>query len=485
MSLLSLSNELLSEITRNLIPTMDTDLGSYEPHPDIKPCRLALLALSKTSRRLNIISIPYLYHSICILDLRALFDILGTLILHDHLAGLVRVVNLATPLDQELDDYTDQKSEEIFADLTADTKAYGYLDRCFGDFFTGDAGELTWSNCDGYPESACALLLCLVSELEALYIHLPNWNAGDYEVLMGFFETSYAEEGDGTFAQRLSLLSLTANPHACDPFLPADTPQCFMGTAGNIKRLEIFGANLLFQDDDAPFTAAKWRNLEAIEVSYACTTGEWWYRLCKEARPKLKRIDISISPRFNEEGVQCQPGYNEAFALCADSLEYLRFGVEWMHNYVSHLGPARGLSCLPSMQKLKYLEVSITVIFSSLATIKESDIRNCLPPSLETICLSDELWEPWQDSVPEKGTDDLVKEHAMALKRAMIQLVLYSEQKLPLLTDVHVRVNKSYWKFDETEVRGLCTVSEVGTAFHVDCITLQGRKEHGCSGGHQ
>jgi len=42
-------------------------------------------------------------------------------------------------------------------------------------------------SCDDYPESACALLLCLTHKLETLYMHLPAWNAGEYDALVTFF----------------------------------------------------------------------------------------------------------------------------------------------------------------------------------------------------------------------------------------------------------------------------------------------------------
>lgn len=469
MSLLSLSNELLNAIARNLVPTMETDLGSYGPDPDFGCCRLALLALAKTNRRLNAIAIPHLYHTVCIEDLRAVFDLLGTLIVHDDLAGLVRVLNVTASLDDNLDDYTDEKSQAIFAAMTVDMRAHRYLARCFGDSFTGEARELTWSKCDDYPESACALLLCLASKLEALYIHMPNWNVSDYDVLIRFFKE------DGTFPQHLSLLSLTADPNADDPCLPQETPECFMGPTGNIKHLELFGAYLLlYGNDDKPFPAAKWRNLETVDVQYAYTAGGWWYRLCEEARPPLKRIHISISPYFDGKGNGNQPGYNEAFALCADSLEYLRLDMGPSDYVTSHFGPTRRLSCLPSLRKLKHLELSVAPLFGGWR-MGCADVCDYLSPSLESIRL-------YEDDYRYPEVRGVLYD---SIKTAWKQLVLHSEQKLPFLRRVHILmglhedvVERFEKEFDEEpdgpKLKSLCTMSVTGSRVEIECIPLQG-----------
>ena len=463
MGLSALPSELLEEVAWNLVPTMDADLGSYQPDPEINTCRLALLALAKTNRTMNAVAIRHLYHTVCITDIRALFEFLGTLILHDHLADLVRVLSIATSLEEDLDTYTEKKSGEIFAGITGDMTAHGYLSRCFDDFT--EASELTWSNCDGYAESACALLLCLATKLDALSMHCPNWNAGEYEVLTSVFETSYQE--GVAFVKHLSRLSLIADPTASDPLLPAGTPQSFMGS-GNIKNLELFGANLF--REDTPISAGKWRNLETVRISYAYTTGAWWYRLCKEVGPNLRTVDISISPYFNEPGDETGPGYNDAFQLCAASLEHLRFNVAWMSNFASHLGPGKRLSCLPSLLRLKHLEVSVTVLFESPVTMGRINICDILPSSLERLCLCEEMWEPWQDSVMGMDPDGLEREHARLLKRALFQLALQSEEKLPWLRWVGFRVSNKYWAFDETELKGLCTVSKVGSIDEITCV---------------
>jgi len=61
MELLRLSNEMIDEIARHLVPSMANDLAAFNPDPDIAACRIALLSLAKTNKRLNTIAIRQLY----------------------------------------------------------------------------------------------------------------------------------------------------------------------------------------------------------------------------------------------------------------------------------------------------------------------------------------------------------------------------------------------------------------------------------------
>jgi len=123
MQLLSLSNELLHAVARNLIPQTDTILGSYSLDTSVKECRLALLALAKVCQRLRSIAIPCLYHTVFVTDAGALFDFLGALVFNDHLTDLVRVLNVTAPLDEYPYGDVDEKSEGIFQHITSKMKA--------------------------------------------------------------------------------------------------------------------------------------------------------------------------------------------------------------------------------------------------------------------------------------------------------------------------------------------------------------------------
>ncbi|KAK0640723.1 hypothetical protein B0T16DRAFT_448372 [Cercophora newfieldiana] len=468
MPLLDLSNELLNEIAMHLIPSMDGDLASYVPDPDIAVCRITLLSLAKTNRRLNATAIRHLYHTVCIDDLHMLFALLRTFILNDDLADMVRVLSVFASLNEDLDPDTDEMSEQMFAGLTPDLKAHQFLGYCFEDMDSMEASDLTWTNCDNYPQSACALLLYLTGKLEALYLHLPPWNAGDYRFINGVFEeSSRGRETQDTpaFVPNLSSLSLTADPRASDPRLDSDVPQCLMGNQG-IKNLEIFGATLLHDKagNFGDLLPARWSSLETIRLPYVCTRGIWLHHMCEVARPRLKRIEIWLSPRLDQRAESdTGPGYDQAFLLCADSLEHLKLGSRLVNS----------LPCLPSLLRLRSLELSVTDIFPTADAMRGADICDHFPPSLRSLFLVDDLWEPWEHS----GSPVAEEEYASLLKAAFSRLLLGSGKKLPRLRDVCVQVTASSWgDYHEksTEIRHLCTASpQFGGPFRVSGVTVQ------------
>ena len=470
MGLFRLSNELLDTVARSLIPQMHTALGADSLDSSVKEGRRALLALVKSCRKLNIIATPHLYHTVCITDLGGLFDFLGVLVFNDHLTDLVRVLNITAPLDEYLDSDSEEKSEAIFGRLTPEMRAYTHLTRCFGDF--DEPCELTCDNRDNYAESACALILSLVPRLEALYMQVPDHHVGEYERLIEFFEESCQD--DSGFASRLSLLSLTADPRTDGSLMPAQMVHSLMGS-GNIKHLELSGGNLIGGSNDS---APSWRSLEMAKVLNAYTTGVWWYRMCKDAGPKLRAIDISIAGGYSQIVVPNQPGYNEAFLLCATSLESLRLDFVGLSHTAAHLGPTGRLSCLPSMQRLARLEVPLTLIFSSPAVMEPVDICDHLPPSLRIIYLH-EVYLPWGSDMRSTSVDnDLVAAHGRLLKRSLFQMVLESSQKLPLLERVCIDGEVEGWDFDATELGDLCTEdSRRGRDIVVDCVTLQSKHQ--------
>ena len=475
MELLHLSNEVIDEIAGYLIPSMADELAAFDPDPDIAACRIALLSLAKTNIRLNTIAIRHLYHTVCIDDLRRLFTFLEALILQPQLAERVRVLSIFAPLNEGLDPYTDTKSGEIFAALTPGMHAHRFLTQCFPDADFTSAADLTWENCEDYPEAACALLLCLTDKLEALYLHLPAWNAGDYDALAAFFEGSWEQrktESDPSYAllPHLSTLSLTADPRADDSILTDDMPQALMGGRA-IKHLEVFGASLVGSPPDLleeyAFLPERWSSLESICLLGAYLSGTWWYLMCKEAGPPLQRVELSLAPRYdgggNGGGDADEPSYNEAFLLCADRLEHLRIGSP---------GLVSGLPCLVSLTRLRYLEASVTYIFSTPDAMRAADICDHLPSSLESLHLVDDLWEPWPAAEPLIAED----EYAGLLKGALVQLLCGGTAKLPRLKRVCLRASEKSWGdyHQRPEMQSLCTVSSrVGSSILMDFVTVQ------------
>ena len=272
MELSALPTELLDQIAGYFIPTMHSDPHPNNPGPDIAACRRTLLLLARMNKRLNAVAVRHLYHTVFIDDLRRLFTFLGTIIFDDYLASRVRVLNIFTSLDaQDLDFHTGGQSELKIARITPNMKAYQYLGRCFGDFT--HPRDLMRANCAEYPQSACALLLCLVEGMEHLYLRVPTWNLGDCRTLSDFFERS-CRDSHLNFVPRLSSLSLIADPEIDNPTLGSGMPQHFLGS-GAIRHLEIYGACLLIDEGgfDQPFLPARWSSLETVRLSLVCMSG--------------------------------------------------------------------------------------------------------------------------------------------------------------------------------------------------------------------
>lgn len=456
MILSDLPQEILDEVAGQLVPELRVALGSHKDvfrgHP-FQDGRLALLSLVKTNRRLNAIATRHLYHTICICDLRTLFELLGTFIWAPHLAAHVRIFAVVACLEDFLDPATASKTELMFASITVGSTIYSHLERCFGEF--EQTSELTWRNHYDCGQSTCALVLFLTTNLHTLHMHCPIWNAEQYDVLMSVFRSCHHQEGVVDFLPRLSRLCLTADPEASNPFLPDETTQAYMGL-GRIKRLELFGAYMLIEHTD--FSADVWRNVEAIHIAHACTNGAWWYRLCNEARPKLKVIEIFMSPYSPEPADKGAFGFNEALQLCTDTLKHLHLG---MPNHLSHLGPDKRLSCLPSMKLLTYLKVPAMILFKSATTMRKGDICDTLPLSLERLHLSeDKVCEPWLNDDDEDSIRE--EEYAELLRRALLQLAFNSSGRLPRLETVRVTNYNQYWNGGGQELDGICTVEKHG-----------------------
>lgn len=133
-------------------------------------------------------------------------------------------------------------------------------------------------------------------------------------------------------------------------------------------------------------------------------TRDWWYRMCKDARPPLKGIDIGLLNIYEkEEAVEENPGYNEAFQLWTVTLESLKIDPRILTS----------LPCLPSMTRVKHLGATTDSIFPTPEAMRDGDISDHLPPSLETIFIPERhFWPPWPYSdipVTQGGFTGLVK----------------------------------------------------------------------------
>ena len=423
-------------------PVTDWRENPEDPEPDDKARRATLAALARTCRMLYTVANPLLYHTLYI-DNKSFVAIRKRLTEHERLRDAVRVLDIA---------------------VVPDTRA---------------GAEPGWP----YRVKGCASVISLVENLNALHVHYP----------------SRLLEGD----------------ISKDPFLCARTIDRLMGAAKNIRHLELRDARL---NGAASFHAAAWHQLATIKALDSVITGTWLYGLCAKAKARLRIIDISTPHTFHppmekRDAVATNamatdrkygPGFNGVLKLCASSLEYLRLNVGWLPDHTWQLGPAKRLTSLRSMKKLKYLEAEPAVVFSSLRAMRNADICDFLPSSLETVRFIDEVWcgrgQDVTEGVEEEEAEveeaeapvaprvpDLLEigEHSKALRRAMLQLVLHSEQKLPLLRRVEIQYDEwtddreEYWVLDEEkDIQGLYTIytDKTGTYTVISCVPLQARK---------
>ncbi|KAK5659619.1 hypothetical protein OQA88_823 [Cercophora sp. LCS_1] len=460
MQLLDLSNELLDQILENFVPGIKSAQGLYPSRGVIaegvewdSPAKPELHALAATNRRLNAVATPYLYHTIHILQLHHFFPVLRSLICNDRLARHVRALNIDTILSPELLVPEDLKiytarnrpfARKTIDNITEDMRAHGYLKLCFGE-------GLDVSNFS-----------------RTIRINRRNYPDG-YNALKGVFDTCRAR--GIPLIENLSTLCIGCDLHCAHGLLPNNLPQQFIGSR-NVKQL------MRDKDDnrkdamkwidrhpkDEPFNPAPWRNLEVVELTYSVTTGAWWYRLCKKARPKLRSITIDLTPSCQPSRTQ-RRGYNEALQLCADSLEYLWIELPEVDEYDSQLGLTETLSCLPSLSKLRHLRTRAVLVLKSGEDLEHVDIRDRLPPSLEVLYLDDAGLNPWY----RYGADDegLMDPYPQLMKRSMLNLIMDSEHKLPMLRKVVLSlrgspsINKTLTDC-ETMLKGYCHVTKEG-----------------------
>jgi len=561
MPLLNLSNELLQPIADQFIPAPEGPIdpssilrfGWLDPEHDLR--RTTLVALAKTNKRLNAVANRALYHTILFKDrhddgnINMLAALLKTLLLHDHLRGLVRVVqtfeqfyNRSLPYPRLFQDFQRVIRGEPLPghDPLADD----------------DYGPRPWWSrptwqcfCSQYPKAAFGLLLG-ITRPEALYLATDGLRK-----LGSGYPVQELASVCGAGRRHLSLLSLAyigieqfvpycrGNEEEQHPGPHPELLEYYVSAAGgHLRHLELNGAQPLLAEKARFFNPDLWGNLQVLIVGSSIVTGEWMLKLCKEGGARLRAIDIFMPHgmtddmggygRFDDEPASLTYGYNDVLALCADSLEHFRLDMHWL---TFRTQDREMLTHLRSMRRLKHLDVEPALIFPTVADMIKGDICDYLPGSLESIqlCLCDNLYHQMMDlpagarvdwgeidhgqgydwgeidygqgdddsgEVDHGQGDDLGEvDHgqgdeflhrnyqgtewavAWASKRVLLDLVLHSEEKLPLLKSVWIQLESWYDGHEEifqvraqSELQGLYSFfGEHGKTGTIHCETLQ------------
>ncbi|KAK3896484.1 hypothetical protein C8A05DRAFT_39978 [Staphylotrichum tortipilum] len=529
MPLLDLPDELLLRIARHAGP------GWLEENFTLwtAASQSRLLSLTKTNRRLNAIATPLLYRIVSICSPRLLFGLLRTFLQSPHLATHVRTIRLASylvpppvppsPVDSqpELDDdserddselsdtshpdsreplknddsasvpdkrvYLDDELQGLLARIPPGATLHRHLALCFGPPLDQEDPRrlVSAANEDQLVESSCALVLCLTVNVLTLNLalHCVHQPRVAHAPLLHVFQGAHADPAL-RFLPFLSHLHLVADSEDETP-TPDEISQAYMA-AGRVTNLELDSVNL--EQQETGWDPRIWRDLERIDAADTFTGGAWWYRLCSEARPGLRQIQIYpwlASNDAEDDEDAPGPGLNDALRLCADTLTELSVTLVDQPAYMAQLGPDRCLSCLRSMRVLVHLELSASLLFESPDAMWRGDICNALPPSLTTLHLQENSgYEPWGGAILDdrfgnwkvNDLDELddrsasqhhpdnplpmPHQYAVLLRRALLQLALNSSDRLPRLETVCItRDAMEHWPAWGPELAAISTIS--------------------------
>ena len=448
-----LPTEILLKVFSHLAvpPGSYSEDGKYRHDNERAISRRTLLTLTRSgNRRLYQAASRYLYHTVVLDSLDSFFLFLRTIVRADDLAKRVRVLWVATLLFREsLGDLPAAESESIIAGITSDLPAYAYLPRCFGDLsgpdnFRWGGGPMVGGR-GWFGQSACCLLLCLVTKVETLFLtysETKRW-AYTYRSLAIFLERSYRDGLPLLPSLRSLSLSALRNPNWMDSILsmfPPPSDFTVLLGSGKVEHLELY--NLDLQDGD--FEPEQWAAVESLRCWSVGPELSWaLQRMHQHARPSLKKLDIALAHSQEYTGLFLADRHlDRSIALFADTLESLRITIT-----PGTTPPLlrRGLmDCLVALSHLRELDVSATLLFPDESAMELADIRTLLPASLEKVRFDEtelESWDVWRIQWGKPWG------FQRALKEIFLALVWTSGERLPRLRTVEVAmcVEKGRW----------------------------------------
>jgi len=152
---------------------------------------------------------------------------------------------------------------------------------------------------------------------------------------------------------------------------------------------------------------------------------------------------MSISQYVNSFPVAAgEAGFNEAFELCASSLEYLRIQMEDPRGprWDSHFGPARRLTCLPSMPLLREIEIPVAFLCPSVDDMRQHEILDLVPTGLESIYLTEDMGSDWFVPHLDGSIDCRAQDFKNLLGGCFIQLWTAGGGRFPALQNISLEV---------------------------------------------
>ncbi|KAL2265129.1 hypothetical protein VTJ83DRAFT_6229 [Remersonia thermophila] len=482
LGLLNLPDELLLNISKRFVSNLPAPSYSRQhcaTHEDdlIIGTRLALLALTKTCRRLNAIATPTLYQNIRVQDFKTLYRLVNTLLEEPYLAKYVRAlgifINILWSTSRETNSVAcrtliqtlmSDNAGRLYRHFTENARPFSGLFQ-FRSALRNALGNKGRVSLVYFPEAMCLLLLIFTSNLDTLHLICPDCPhlIGNFDFLTWAIADAGRSPVDGQegILPRLRTLRLIADPVRNEAMIKPMEPESFM-QGRVLKHVELYGPSLLESYIDTvpnpQAWAGLWKDVETLRIEDAYIDAAWLYRLCVEARPPLKHLEIRNSPcqkDLEEDSRQVDGGLNEVLNLCKATLQILRVDLDHGPGDEPNLGPQGKLTCIASMDALKVLSIQTRHLFDSLHDMAESNgcIRDRIPPSLEQLhlleyadaCSEIDPWDP-PESLDDIGDDDW---YGNWVAKGLLELAFDSAERLPRLERVSLSVSTFYcdsWK---------------------------------------
>jgi hypothetical protein len=474
---MSLPDELLTKIVKQLfipsfidVPNSETTVAPealrdfiISVNPGAIEAREALARLACTNHRLNAVTNSVLYHSIHLQSHRSLFLIIWTFLKSPRLGLMVQELSVAVKINYALSEYHEldrlavQNLVEALHHSTGDRDVLrtfskvvvGFpdlrdrLEDCI-EHWAGMWEKLVDNN---FAHLSCILLLGLTPTLTTLRFMLPSTNINDSQ----FIRSTVASRIDQRIFPQLERLRLTSDLRRFDPEtqLPKLAPNQFLN-GRKVKHVELYGPVLV----DADIVTDPWVYVETLRMQWAQLSGSWLHTLCKETRPPLRNLEISMSDSGHtilQEEDQQQPGINEALSFCKGTLETLSLWHGGPSGTEPHLGPTGRLD-LSSMEVLSCLAISVRFLFASLEDLRRNSICTRLPRSLrklqlheeQLICTDPDPWADWEVDHTDH-TEGNQPTYPQLISQVMLQLAFESSDWLPHLEEVEVTRGEKEW----------------------------------------
>lgn len=407
----SLPNELLLHIYKCL--ALQPRGRGYRSLSEFKETKLALLQLSKTTRKLALAANEILYETVIITTPSSLVSLLHTVSQNKDAASHVKHIACLLTLRARVNDEVHRAwlfGSRKVSDLTpAAVRSFQLAGLMMDDDISAVYGNKP--SLFVLPEHAgeriFAALLALLPSLKSIVYQLPStrvsWLPGShpparYLKMSTILESVLADRELGpTALQKLTCVTMQPIIHGewePRPGIRCDT--CIgLLKAPNLTTLVAY--NDVGGWQSLPHTLKDLRLFGSLKPDTLSTVCDI---------PTLERLTIQPDRDHHDEADVEDDVFNAALVKRASTLKYLELVTMCNHTLMSSYGPLKYLHCLSELQALEELRIEIFALLAD-STNLDGAVENLLPRSLRSLT----LWERWPSSDPVHGlkADDLME----------------------------------------------------------------------------